>query len=148
MVLQTFSKALGAAGLRIGMAFAHPEVLSYMNKVKPPYNIGSQTQERAMKVLSRIDEINKENALIIAERKRLEKDLPSIEMVVKVLPSDANFLLVQFEKSAEVLIYLRERQIVVRDRSKLPYCDNCLRLTIGTMQENNRLLDALKSCRL
>jgi len=143
-VLQTFSKALGAAGLRIGMAFSNPKVLAYMVKVKPPYNIGSQTQLRALDVLSRIDDIQLENKLIIEERGRIAKELSTIDFVVKVHSSDANFLLVEFHEAAEVLAYLRGLKIIVRDRSKLPHCSDCLRVTVGTMEENDRLIKALK----
>ena len=145
VVLQTFSKALGAAGLRIGMGFANPKILAYMNKVKPPYNIGSQTQQKALDVLSRIDEIDKENLSIIQERNKLVTRLQELSIVGKVYPSDANFLLVRFDNEQKVKNYLIDQKIIVRDRSKLLHCEGCLRLTIGTPTENTRLIEALKS---
>jgi histidinol-phosphate aminotransferase len=145
IVLQTFSKALGAAGLRIGMAFANTEILSYMTKVKAPYNIGTQTQERALEVLESLEKIKQENQTIIAGRIKLNKELSDISCVEMVHPSDANFLLVKFDNPKEVMIYLREHKIIVRDRSKLPHCEGCLRITVGTAEENQRLIESLKN---
>ena len=145
IVLQTFSKALGAAGLRIGMAFANTEILSYMTKVKAPYNIGTQTQERALEVLESLEKIKQENQTIIAGRIKLNKELSDISCVEMVHPSDANFLLVKFDNPKEVMLYLREHKIIVRDRSKLPHCEGCLRITVGTAEENQRLIESLKN---
>ena len=145
IVLQTFSKALGAAGLRIGMAFANTEILSYMTKVKAPYNIGTQTQERALEVLEGLEKIKQENQTIIAGRIKLNKELSDISCVEMVHPSDANFLLVKFDNPKEVMIHLREHKIIVRDRSKLPHCEGCLRITVGTAEENQRLIESLKN---
>jgi histidinol-phosphate aminotransferase len=145
IVLQTFSKALGAAGLRIGMAFANTEILSYMTKVKAPYNIGTQTQERALEVLESLEKIKQENQTIIAGRIKLNKELSDISCVEMVHPSDANFLLVKFDNPKEVMIYLKEHKIIVRDRSKLLHCEGCLRITVGTAEENQRLIESLKN---
>lgn len=145
IVLQTFSKALGAAGLRIGMAFANSEILGYMTKVKAPYNIGSQTQERALQVLDSLDKIEQENLTIIAERRKLSNELITMSCVEKVHYSDANFLLVKFDDSKRVMEYLRAQKIIVRDRSKLPHCHGCLRITVGTADENRRLIESLRT---
>ncbi len=145
IVLQTFSKALGAAGLRIGMAFANPEILRYMTKVKAPYNIGSLTQSRAIELLDNLGNIKQENKTIIAERNRLSNELTSLSCVELVHPSDANFLLVKFESPMNIFIYLREQKIIVRDRSKLPHCEGCLRITVGTAGENRRLIESLRT---
>ena len=147
IVLQTFSKALGAAGLRIGMAFANPQILKYMTKVKAPYNIGSQTQNRALEVLGDLERIKQENSSIIAERKKLREELRAISEVELVHDSDANFLLVKFTNPMKIMSYLRDLKIIVRDRSKLPHCEGCLRITVGTAIENLRLIEALRKYR-
>jgi len=145
IVLQTFSKALGAAGLRIGMAFANTEILRYMTKVKAPYNIGSQTQEKALAVLDDLEHITRENNSIIAERDKLSEELKGLSIVHLVHASDANFLLVKFDNPMQVLAYLRERKIIVRDRSNLPHCEGCLRITVGTASENQRVVETLRN---
>ncbi|MEI9920070.1 MAG: histidinol-phosphate transaminase [Bacteroidota bacterium] len=143
IVLQTLSKAWGLAGLRLGMAFARPEVISLLNKIKPPYNISSATQQIALK------ELQKDNTSIvqkiISERTRLANELLKIKTIKKVYPSDANFLLVKIDDAGNVYTNLIIDGIVVRDRSRVKLCDDCLRITIGTPEENNRLLEALKS---
>lgn len=143
VVLQTLSKAWGLAALRLGMAFASTAVIDLMNKVKPPYNINEPAQELALKALEEVGQVNDMIRIIVAEKERLAAALPQIPMVQAVYPSDANFLLVKMPQSREVYQFLLDRGIVVRDRSKTSGCENCLRITIGTPQENQQLWDAL-----
>ena len=140
VVLQTFSKAYGMAGLRLGMAFADAYVIELMNRVKYPYNISQATQELAMKALEEPrDFIIRQ---LIAQRKRLTEALPDFSCVLKVWPSDANFLLARVEDADGLYDHLLKDGIIVRNRSRVPGCAGCLRLTIGTPEENDRLLQS------
>ena len=143
VVLQTFSKAYGMAGLRLGMAFADAYIIELMNRVKYPYNISEATQELALKALAsgREAEIKE----LISERERLTAALPGIDCVKKVWPSDANFLLVQTDDADALYAHLLQDGIIVRNRSRVPLCSGCLRLTVGTPEENDRLLKSLQS---
>lgn len=145
IVMQTFSKAFGAAGIRLGMVFMHEELVGYLNKVKMPYNISDITQQEAMKVLANPPRIKSEVEALLAERKRLEIELPKIAQVVKVYPSDTNFLLTEFVDSAKVYRSLLDLGIILRDISRAIGCENCLRITVGTPEENDRLLVGLKN---
>lgn len=145
VVMQTLSKAWGLAGLRMGMAFASSEIIQYMNKVKPPYNISEPVQELALKALDEIGQVNDMIKAIVDMRSALEKDLMNIETVEKIYPSDANFLLVKFQDAKAVYEYLVDREIVVRDRSNVQRCEDCLRITVGTEKENKALIETLKS---
>ena len=140
VVLQTFSKAYGMAGLRLGMAFADAYVIELMNRVKYPYNISQATQELAMKALE--EPRDREVEEIVAQRKRLEAALPSFPFVQRVFPSDANFLLARVEDADGLYDHLLKDGIIVRNRSRVPGCAGCLRLTIGTPEENDRLLQS------
>lgn len=144
VVLQTFSKALGAAGLRLGIGYASEEVLSYLNKIKMPYNIGTLVQSRALKILDDLPQIKERVATLKTEKARMRNELSQFSFVQHVFPSDANFLLIQFDDSQTTMNYLTTRKIIVRDRSKLKGCENCLRLTIGSVDENDRVLMALE----
>lgn len=145
VVLQTLSKAWGLAGLRVGMAFASVEVIGYLNKVKPPYNISEPVQELALKALDEIGQVNDMILQLVASRKEMEEDLVQSKTVVRVFPSDANFLLVEFRDARGMYDYLVEKGIVVRDRSSVLLCDNCLRITVGTDAENMKLMEAINS---
>ncbi len=145
VVMQTLSKAWGLAGLRMGMAFASKEIIQYMNKVKPPYNISEPVQELALKALDEIGQVNDMIKAIVEMRTALEKELIEIETVEKIYPSDANFLLVKFKDAKAVYQYLLDREIVVRDRSNVQRCEDCLRMTVGTEKENKVLIESLKS---
>lgn len=145
VVLQTLSKAWGLAGLRVGMAFASAEIIGYLNKVKPPYNISEPVQELALKALDEIGQVNDMILQLVASRKEMERDLVQAKTVVKVFPSDANFLLVEFKDARRMYDYLVEKGIVVRDRSNVLLCDNCLRITVGTHAENLKLMEAINS---
>jgi histidinol-phosphate aminotransferase len=143
IVLQTFSKAWGLAALRLGMAFSSTHVIDILNKVKPPYNINQATQDLAFEALKNIAQVNDWIKLTVTERERLANALTRLQKVRKVHPSDANFLLVEIEGAHDIYNQLVEQGIIVRDRSKVTLCDNCLRITIGTVTENNQLLTAL-----
>lgn len=141
-ILQTFSKAMGLAGARLGVGIGSMEVINVLNKIKPPYNVNSLTQEKAVDALSRPELIKKQVEMLIAERGDLEQSLKKIPSVKKVYPSNANFLLVEFDDHKKTYSELMAKGIIVRDRSgQVP---NTLRITVGTPEENQRLIAALK----
>ena len=144
VVLQTFSKAWGLAGLRLGMCFASEEIIAILNKIKYPYNVNIRTQELVLDALENayrkdiwVDEILKEKDVLV-------KELESVAVVERLFPSDANFLLARVKDAQSVYQYLMDRGIIVRDRSKVNLCYNCLRITVGTPEENKKLIEALK----
>jgi histidinol-phosphate aminotransferase len=143
VVLQTFSKAWGMAGLRLGMAFSSPEIIEVLGRVKAPYNINQVTQDLAMRALEEVGQVNDMITELVQMREALKGFFEKLPLVKKVFASDANFLLVQMENARAVYLYLLEKGIVVRDRSNVLLCDNCLRITIGTEKENTLLVDAL-----
>jgi histidinol-phosphate aminotransferase len=143
VVLQTFSKAWGLAALHLGMAFASENIIDYMNKVKAPYNVNEATQQTAMKAIDNIAWVNEHIRLTIAERVKLENELNEISLVDKIYPSDANFILVKVKDAPKTYHYLVNEGIIVRDRSKVTLCENCLRITVGTPEENAALVNAL-----
>jgi histidinol-phosphate aminotransferase len=143
VVLQTLSKAWGLAGLRIGMAFASLEVVEIMNKVKPPYNISEPAQQLAIKALEEVGQVNDMITLLVDMREALAAVFRQMPLVEAVYPSDANFLLVKIQQAHQVYEFLLDKGIVVRDRSRVQLCDDCLRITIGTEQENTLVVDAL-----
>lgn len=142
IVLHTMSKAYGLAALRLGLAFAHPSIIELFSNVKYPYNINLAGMERAAELLER--NVADEIALIKEERSRVKQQLSQMECVEKVYPSDANFLLVKVADAKAMYDALIQEQIIVRDRSHVPGCEGCLRITIGTPQENDRLLEIMK----
>jgi histidinol-phosphate aminotransferase len=144
VVLQTLSKAWGLAALRLGMAFASEEIIGYLNKVKPPYNISEPVQQLALQALDEIGQVNDMIVILVAERSKLERSLALMTEVKKVHPSDANFLLVEFNDAKKMYQHLVESGIVVRDRSTVVLCENCLRITVGTELENIILLKAIE----
>lgn len=145
VVLQTFSKAWGLAALRLGMAFASEAIIELLNKIKPPYNINQATQDFALEALQELGQVNDMIKEIVAMREELAKVFERMPLVEKVYPSDANFLLVKTRDAVDIYEYLLKEGIVVRDRSKVQLCDQCLRITIGTEQENTLLVDSLIS---
>jgi histidinol-phosphate aminotransferase len=144
IVLQTFSKAWGMAGIRLGMAFAQPEIIRIFNKVKYPYNINILTQKKALKLMDKIQEKEEWVNTILEERGKMVKKLFKLPFVQVVYPSDANFILVKMNDARGIYAYLTEQKIIVRDRSKVTLCDDCLRITIGSPKENKKLRKALK----
>jgi histidinol-phosphate aminotransferase len=145
VVLQTFSKAWGLAALRCGMAYASPEIISVLNKIKYPYNINIQTQELVLKALDQVEKKNAWVTEILKERDKLIASLKSVSIVEKVFPTDANFILARVKDAGEVYQFLMNQKIIVRDRSKVKLCDNCLRITVGTPAENQTLIKTLQS---
>lgn len=146
IVLQTLSKAWGMAGLRIGMAIACETVIEAMNRIKYPYNISVPVQRQVLEMLDDPFSVQERVSIIISEREKMAQALARMRGVEKVFPSDANFLLVRFREKQKVFDYLKDHGIIVRDRSSLPLCRDCLRITIGTPRENDRLLAALENC--
>ncbi|MEZ7992532.1 MAG: histidinol-phosphate transaminase [Flavobacteriaceae bacterium] len=144
IVIQTLSKAYGLAGIRLGACYSSTKIISVLNKIKPPYNINQLTQQIALKALQNSIKTNNEIAIIISERNKLIIDLEEISFIVKVYPSDANFLLVKVDNAIVRYHQLVEHEIIVRNRTNLPLCENCLRFTVGTKEENKKLMNTLK----
>ncbi len=143
VVLQTFSKALASASVRLGMAFAGKEIIDLYNKVKYPYNINLLTQQYAIGLLDRIGEITDEVAQIIANRHVLADELKKLCCVQRVYRSDANFLLVRVDDADGLYDYLQLHGIIVRNRNRVPMCSGCLRFTVGNTEENELLINTL-----
>lgn len=144
IVMQTLSKAWGAAGIRLGLAYANQEIIALFNKVKPPYNINSLTQQKALTLLNNVGLCVDQKLMILSERKRVQIALQDFDFVRQIHPSDANFILVEFDHAERIFEYLRDEGVVIRNRTKTHLCADCLRITIGTPEENKTLLEALK----
>lgn len=144
VVLQTFSKAWGLAGIRLGMAFASSAIIQLFNKVKPPYNVNQLTQEAALKALENEAAQQSWVQTIKTQRTWLNQQLGALGMVKKIHPTHANFILAQFENPKKVYQYLVEKGIIIRDRTTVLLCDDCLRITVGTEGENRFLIESLK----
>lgn len=145
VVLQTFSKAWGLAGIRLGMAFASPEIIAVLSKIKYPYNINALTQQRAMQSLKNIEQTEQWVKTIINEREKLAKELEQFNFVKKIYHSDANFLLVKMDGARDKFEYLMGEGVIVRDRSKVALCEDSLRITVGSPKENGELIEKLKT---
>ena len=143
VVMQTLSKAWGLAGLRLGMCFANPDIIGYMNKVKAPYNINIVTQELALQALEEVGQVNDMIKLLVDMRNALAQVIASMPHVIKVFPSDTNFILVKIPHARKLYEFLMSKGIIVRDRSALALCEDSLRITVGTEQENTLLVDAM-----
>lgn len=143
VILQTFSKAWGMAGIRLGMAFASPKIIDILNKIKYPYNLNILTQIKAMEQLDNTEKVEKWVKLLIAERVKMGELLNELPFVVEIYPSDANFLLVKMHDAQGIYKYLTEQGVVVRDRAKVHLCEGSLRITVGNSKENNQLLNTL-----
>src|SRR6476659_5175401 len=143
VVMQTLSKAWGLAALRVGITLASEEIIAVMNKIKPPYNIGQASQELTLRALDEVEQVNKMIRELIKEREVLASALLNLSFVEKVYPSDANFLLVKMNDAPGVYKKLLDMGIVVRDRSRVELCEGCLRITVGTKEENQTLLYTL-----
>lgn len=144
VILQTLSKAWGLAALRLGMAFASKDIIAIFNKIKPPYNINQATQDLVLEALENVEQVNAWIKETVAEREKLVTALSTIEQVHHITPSDANFILVKLEEPRELYNFLVSRGIIVRDRSKVELCEGCLRITVGTGDENVKLIEAIK----
>lgn len=145
VVFQTFSKAWGCAAIRLGMAFASAEIISIFNKIKYPYNVNQLTQQQALSMLQRYDEIEGWVKELIAERGRLMDAFSTLTCVKEIFPSDANFFLARVADAGAIYNYLVAKGIIVRNRSSISLCGNCLRVTVGTPAENKTLLEALQA---
>lgn len=145
IVLQTLSKAWGAAGLRLGMAFASPEIIAILNKIKYPYNVNMLTQKQALELLNQEEQMQEQLHRILSERIRLQTALSELPIVHKMYPTDANFILVNVGKADAIYNKLVKKGVIVRNRNNVVLCNGCLRITVGTPEENDALLDALKN---
>ena len=144
VLLRTFSKAWGLAGIRLGMAIASPAVIEVLNKIKYPYNVNILSQELALKFID--DTITRDQwvSTILESRNQMEDELKMIDFVQKVFPSDANFLLVKVNDPVNLYNHLKDNKLIVRDRSRVSLCAGCLRITIGTETENRKLLKLIR----
>jgi histidinol-phosphate aminotransferase len=143
IILQTLSKAYGLASLRLGMAFANPTIIGLLNKIKPPYNIGGATQEIVVKALANTKFKDESVKLILAERTRLINRISTISDVFQIYPSDANFILVHFNKATELFHYLIDSKLITRNRSNVALCEDSIRITIGISEENDKLVELI-----
>lgn len=146
IVMQTFSKAMGLAAARVGMAFMDPSAVGYFNKMKPPYNISTINQKAALKSLANIDLLKKRVRRIITERERLVKSLKKMSIIEKIFPSDSNFLLVKTKNADFIYTELIDNKIIVRNRNRV--VSGCIRITVGTPAENDQLLRSLRAIKL
>ena len=144
IVLQTMSKAWGSAAIRLGMAFAKKEIISIFNKVKYPYNVNQLTQEQAMKRLKDTQPVEQWVNILLQERGRTMEAFGELPICEKIYPTDANFFLAKVKDAQKTYDYLVDKGIIVRNRTRVSLCNNCLRVTIGTREENNELLGALR----
>ena len=144
IVTQTFSKAFGLAGIRLGALYASEEIITVLNKIKPPYNVNQQTQDQALESLSELDNIKTQVSDLLNERTTLSKQLVEVNFISKIYKSDANFLLLEVDDANKRYDELLAKGIVIRNRSNQPLCENCLRITVGTKQENTQLIKAFK----
>ncbi|MBT8384094.1 MAG: histidinol-phosphate transaminase [Bacteroidia bacterium] len=144
IITQTLSKAYGLAGIRLGICYASKDIITILNKIKPPYNVNELTQQRAVKRVLQPETIRKEISVILAEKKKLMNTLRKAKFVSKVYPSDANFIMVEVDNADKRCNQFITKGFVMRNRSTQPLCNNCLRITIGTPEENNKLIATLK----
>lgn len=145
IVMQTLSKAWGLAALRLGLCFASEKIIELFNKVKPPYNINKASQQLGIKALSGIDEVNKNIKITVEQRDILQNELQQFKFIEKIYPSASNFILIKTNNADNLYHYLSAKEIIVRNRSKEPLCENCLRITVGTPGEIKTLIEVLKN---
>jgi histidinol-phosphate aminotransferase len=143
-VVQTLSKAWGLAGLRLGLGFASKEIVLILDGIKPPYNVNTYSQQKAMESIGNPVETARKLAVIRSEKEKMRQELEKLPNVGRIFPSDTNFLLIEIKNATRIYEALIEKGIVLRNRSGMLYCKECLRITIGTPEENKRLLDELK----
>lgn len=144
VVLNTFSKAWGCAAIRLGMAYAQKDIINILNKVKYPYNINMLTQKEALEMMKDPYDVNKRVKMLLLERGRMIEAFKLLSVCKHIYPTDANFILVQMADAQAIYDYLVKNGIIVRNRTNVALCGNCLRITIGTKNENNELLAALR----
>ena len=145
VITQTLSKAYGMAGIRLGVCYASAEIIQILNNIKPPYNINQLTQLRAINRLQNLEEVENEISQLISERNHLKKELECcVDFIEKVYPTDSNFLLIKVDDAAKRYKQLIEYGVVIRNRTNEPLCENCLRISVGISEENQKLLRALK----
>jgi histidinol-phosphate aminotransferase len=144
VILQTFSKAWGLANIRMGMAYADPRIIEVMNTIKYPYNVSGLTQQTVLKAFDRLPRKEKLVAGILRQRQYLERELTGLSLVAEIYPSQANFILVRVHNAAAIYKFLLTKNIIIRDRSHIHGCSDCLRITVGTATENRKLIAALK----
>ena len=144
VILQTLSKAWGLAGLRLGMAFASDQIIEILNRIKPPYNIGQATQQLVADALNSTDRVNEMIREIVSMRNELAERISHLSIVTKIYPSEANFLLIQIKNARKIYEILLSQGIVVRDRSSAHGCEDCLRITVGTREQNDKLFESLQ----
>ncbi|QXP58934.1 histidinol-phosphate transaminase [Olleya sp. HaHaR_3_96] len=142
IVSQTFSKAWGLAGVRVGVAYASQAIITLYNRVKPPYNVSTLNQEAVLKSLNNLEEVTQNIETILEERTKLKEALNKLAIVKKIYPTDANFLLVEVEDANKTYQYLIEQKVIIRNRNT--QVKNCIRITVGTPEENNTLIETLK----
>lgn len=144
VILQTFSKGWGLAGLRVGMAFASEKIINIFNKIKPPYNINAVSQQLLLEALNNKSQVDDWVREIISERKKVSDELSKLPFVKTIYPSESNFILAKVDNAKDIYNFLISQKIIVRDRSKIILCPECLRITIGTTKENQQLVNVLK----
>ena len=142
--LQTLSKAWGGAALRLGMAFASPAIIGLFNKVKYPYNVNLPAQRESLALLNKPEQMEVQRQKVLEERERLRRAFEAAPFQYKVYPSDANFLLVEVGRANEIYAALVEKGVIVRNRNSVSLCRGCLRITVGTVDENTLLLQSLE----
>ncbi|WP_277235445.1 histidinol-phosphate transaminase [Phocaeicola salanitronis] len=145
VILQTFSKAWGCAAIRLGMAFASPDIIGIFSKIKYPYNINLLTQQEALRMMQRHYEVQRWISTLLEERARLMQAFTQLPCCKKVFPTDANFFLTRVSNAKAIYDYLVDQGIIVRNRSNITRCEDCLRITVGTRPENDALLEALRN---
>ncbi|APY00267.1 histidinol-phosphate transaminase [Lacinutrix venerupis] len=143
IVSQTFSKAWGLAGVRVGVAYASEAIIALYNRVKPPYNVSTLNQEVVLERLNNQFEVSKNIETILSERTKLKDALNQLDIVKKIYPTDANFLLVEVDNADRIYQYLIDKKVIIRNRNT--QVENCIRITVGTNQENKKLIEALKN---
>jgi len=143
VILQTFSKAWGSAAIRLGMAFASTEIIAVLNKIKYPYNINILTQKHALIALKNVDKVNEWVKALLGERNLLITSLKKLTLVQHIYTTDANFVLIKVDNANAVYQYLISKSIIVRNRNTVSLCNDCLRITVGTPEENMVLLEEL-----
>ncbi|MEO6845495.1 MAG: aminotransferase class I/II-fold pyridoxal phosphate-dependent enzyme, partial [Ginsengibacter sp.] len=145
IVMHTLSKAWGLAALRLGLGFASEKIIDLFNKVKPPYNINQSSQQLGLHALLSIKEVNVNIKKIVEQREWVSAEMRRFKFIKKIFPSDSNFILVEVDDADKLYQYLLLQRIIVRSRTKEPLCENCIRITIGTKEENKKLINTLEN---